>query len=114
MGENLEQVISAIREAAKENLKTRDPEIKKQYISEETWQWVKHKNDLINSQGITKEVQQLSKYVKKLAYRDKKVWLQEQFNEHPEDKNKKQLWKCVKNSKSNFNPKYIKNDRYRR
>ena len=36
------------------------------------------------------------------------MWLLEQFNENPEDKHKKALWKSVKHLKAKYNPKYIK------
>ena len=51
------------------------------------------------------EEEEIKKMNRKIAYearKDKKKHLLEQFNENPRDKNKKELWRSVKNLRKTF------------
>ena len=53
------------------------------------------------------EIKQLNRHIAKCARNDRQNELIEQFNENPEDKNKKGLWKAVKDLKRKFTPQYV-------
>ena len=49
----------------------------------------------------------MNRHIAKSAHDDRKNQLIEQFNENPEDKNKKGLWKAVKDLKRKFTPQFV-------
>ena len=84
-----------------------DPTIRKDYISSDTWDKIKERNEEQEKGDPEKKVIALNKEIKKMAFNNRKNQKLEEFNENPEDKNKKHLWKAVKNLKGKFTPKYI-------
>ena len=49
----------------------------------------------------------MNRHIAKSAHDDRKNQLIEQFNGNPEDKNKKGLWKAVKDLKRTFTPQFV-------
>ena len=68
----LEDWVEVLQAAAEGTLEKIDPEIKKDYISKETWEKIKKRNDLQKSGDPDKEVSKLSREIKKEAYNSRK------------------------------------------
>ena len=103
----LEEWGEILTASAEGTLDAVDPEIKKDYITKETWDKIQKRNDLQKAGDPNREVNKLSKEIKKEAFQSRKQKKLEEFNENPKDKNKKDLWKAVKNLRAKYTPKYI-------
>lgn len=104
----LNDFIEAIQKGAEETLTEVDQEIKKPYIAQATWDEIQERNDVLKNKGRKEDIKKLNKEIKKMAHKDRKEHLLDQFNENPNDKNKKQLWQSVKNLKGKFTHKFVK------
>lgn len=103
-----DQINEKINKTAEENLREKDREIIKPYITQSTWELIQKRDKKVEEKALKHEITELNKQIKKEARKDKKQHLLEQFNENPADKNKKELWKSVKGLKSKYQPKFIK------
>ena len=104
---SLQEWTTILANCAESNLEKINPEIRKDYISRSTWSKIERRNALQKEGDPNKEVTKLNKEIKKDAFQDRKQKKLEEFNENPNDKNKKDLWRAVKNLRSKYTPKYI-------
>jgi len=107
-GISLASFTNAVTTAAGNQLLEVSPEVKKHFISKQTWDKIETRNKM-NKEGCTKkEMKDITREIGKAAKVDKQNHLIEQFNENPRDTNKKGLWKSVKQLKKKFVPNFIK------
>ena len=83
--------INIIENAAEATLKEVDPTIRKDYISRDTWDKIKERNEEQEKGDPENKVIALNKEIKKMAFNNRKNQKLEGFKENPEDKNKKHL-----------------------
>ena len=81
----LEDWVEVLAFAAEGTLEKIEPEIKKDYISKETWEKIKIRNDLQKAGDPEKDVAKLSREIKKEAFHSRKQEKLEEFNENPKD-----------------------------
>ena len=98
----------SIASAADLHLSPVNPEIKKPYISNSTWQLIQDRNLAWNTAHTNKQMKTMNNKISNEAKKDKKNHTIEKFNENPADKNKKNLWRAVKDMKRKYTPSYIK------
>ena len=81
---------------------------KKKFIKHETWEKIQERNEKTRIGATKKDIADLNREIARMARRDKQSCLIEEFNENPNDINKRGLWKAVKGLKKKFVPNYVK------
>ena len=81
---------------------------RKKNIKHETWEKIQEKNEKTRIGATKKDIADLNREIARMARRDKQSCLIEEFNENPNDINKRGLWKAVKGLKKKFVPNYVK------
>lgn len=103
----------AVLDSAKRHLETIPHEKRKPYISRSTWAKIEERNRCKHAGATTMEMRRMNREINQMAKKDKQNHLIEQFNDNPQDRNKKNLWKAVKGLRTKFTPQYVqmKNER---
>ena len=103
-----QNLTTALREAAERHLEQIPPGTKKTYLSRQTWNKIDRRNQTRQIGGTVNEIKQMNKDIAKAAKIDKQRSLIEKFVDNPHDKNKKHMWKAVKDLKKKFCPQFVK------
>ena len=105
---SLEDVTAAMQNAAQKCLEKVPPDKNKAYLSRETWRKIKTRDQMRINGATTTDMRRLNKEIAKDAKVDKQNSLIEKFNKNPCDKNKKHMWKAVKDLRKKFVPQFVK------
>ena len=105
---NLDMFTKAVLEATNQSLNREPKQKRKKFIRPQTCEKIKERNQKARDGATKKDISDLNKEIARMARRDKQSCLIKQFNENPNDANKKGLWKAVKGLKKKYVPNYVK------
>ena len=105
---DLDSLTEAMKNAAASSLRIEPPNKTKKFIRQSTWAKIEERNEKARNGTTAKEITNLNREIARMARRDRQDHLIEQFNENPQDPNKKGLWRAVKGLKKKFIPNYVK------
>ena len=101
-------LVQTVRTAAEKHLDKIHPDKKKTYLSRATWRKIETRNTMRRDGATSQEIRDMNKDIAKAAKIDKQTSLIEKFNDNPCDKNKKHMWKAVKDLRKKFVPQFVK------